>query len=141
MVYEDPRQKQKEMIEKREPTMIYEFEADTLKDIARKGNLVFHIYMHHNVDPNEVRSELDKMTPNIGYGHYFSFSSELHCTTDRDTYESLFNGTVEFDPSMGCKDGWTHGGYKEKQAAQVPESLKDKVAKISLYYEHRVYAL
>jgi len=112
--------------------MKYEFTVDGKEVLEQKGNVEFLIALEDNVDPNQVRSALEKMSADVGYMRYFSEIGVLSCKTDKATYERTFQTQLELDQNKKDQAGYAPGGYRELRAATVPSELSDKVNSVSL---------
>ncbi len=70
------------------------FEVDNKEVLGQKGDFYFVVGIFEKVDPNKVRTALDKISQNIGYATYMSNLNVLVCVTDDATWKNKFNGKV-----------------------------------------------
>lgn len=74
--------------------MKYQFTVDSKEVFRQKGDFSFIVGIEEEVDPNEVRTALDKISPKIGYANYLANLNILVCVTDDDTWKEKFNGKI-----------------------------------------------
>lgn len=110
----------------------YEFNVDSQEVWEEKGDAFFVMGLHGHVDPNEVKSELEKMSANVGYVTYMKHINLLICVTDRATYERTFQTQLELDRIKKGQAGYTPEGYRELKPAAIPTELSDKVYAVHL---------
>ncbi|MDO8510734.1 MAG: hypothetical protein Q7S55_01060 [Nanoarchaeota archaeon] len=72
----------------------YEFTVDSKEVLAQKGDFSFVVGITKGVDPNQVRSALDQISPNIGYATYMRVLNNLGCVTDQKTWAEQFGGKI-----------------------------------------------
>ena len=72
----------------------YEFTVDDREVLAQKGDFSFVVGITKGVDPNNVRTALDQISPNIGYATYLSMLNNLVCVTDQKTWAEQFGGKI-----------------------------------------------
>ena len=72
----------------------YEFTVDSKEVLAQKGDFSFVVGVEKGVDPNQVRTALDQISPNIGYATYMSMLNNLVCVTDQKTWAEQFGGKI-----------------------------------------------
>jgi len=112
----------------------YKFNPDPKDVCDSKGDVSFMVSLEDNVDPNNVRKGLEKLTDNIGYSVYSWVGQSITCRTDKDTYENkeVFDGELEHDEEKQGELGYTPEGYKELRKASVPENLKGEIKSVYL---------
>lgn len=74
--------------------MEYKFSLDSKEVLAKKGDYSFRIGIKEGVDPNKVRTLMDKISPNIGYSNYLPHLNYLICVTDDQTWKEKFDGNI-----------------------------------------------
>lgn len=115
----------------------HEFTPDPIDVQLQKGDVFFLIGLKGivegcNVNPNDVRSRLEKNTSKISFVNYFWTASAMLCRTDKETYEELFKAELEYNLTKKGEHGYTPEGYRETKLAQVPDGLADIVKSINL---------
>lgn len=72
----------------------YEFTVDGKEALDQKGDFSFVVGIERGVDPNQVRTALDQISPNIGYATYMRMLHNLVCVTDQKTWAEQFGGKI-----------------------------------------------
>ncbi len=120
------------MIDNTEPPVQYEFDLDPKDVYESMGDVGIMVTLKWNTDPNVARAEIEKLTTNIGYVNYLWISSTFLCYTDADTCKDVFSWEVVKEEKREPGVSYTVEGYRQLNAAEVPEGLEDIVQSVAL---------
>ncbi len=101
----------------------YSFQPDSKDVLKSKGDVEFSASLVFDTNPNEARSELEKLTVQVGFVDYIWSAEVFVCLTNEETYRT-FNNSLEKHQNKAGMPGYTNAGYRETKPATVPDSLK-----------------
>lgn len=117
----------------------YEFEPDPPEVYRAKGDVSIVITLTEGTDPALARTGLAGLTDNIGYSNYLWMSNSLYARTDAETCKQVFDWDVVKDERLESGVSHTAEGYRQLNAAEVPESLEGIVKSVRLNRSHRLH--
>ena len=118
------------------PPIKYEFTPDSDKVLEQKGDVYFNLVLQDipPIHPTDARREINKITNEIGFMQYNWVGKYICCRTDKDSFESLFQVELEFNPKRKGNMGYTQQGYRALGTANVRDELSDVIKSAYLNY-------